>query len=132
MNSNKLQISKITTVWCGIDHTTIIATTEDKPVGTCMVDYAKIDEKHTGEAFLWNLWVNPDHRNMGVASKLMAEAREDAIERKCDNITLEWCAVDTDGWTLDWYKRMGYKVANYHRRNGCITMVKTINKRKKL
>lgn len=121
----KIEYHKITTTWAKNDHTTIVACIcnagVDLIVGTVMVDYNGDDKKN---AYLWNLYVRSDFMRNGIGTQLLYEAEQDAKERDCESISLEWQAIDTDGWTLDWYKRQGYNVDTSYGRAGCVRMTR--------
>jgi len=103
---NEAAIYQFTTKWDSSDHITYMAVRGVECVGTCMVDYCG-DMKT--DALLWNLQVANECRQHGIARMLVAKACEDAAARGCEEIALEWGAMDSDGWIFDWYKRLGFK-----------------------
>lgn len=102
----KMTIYQFTTKWDSSDHITYMAVRGVECVGTCVVDYC--GEAKT-DALLWNLQVANECRQHGIARMLVAKACEDAAARGCEEIALEWGAMDSDGWIFDWYKRLGFK-----------------------
>ena len=102
-----LNIYHYHTEWKECDHTTIIAVLDGVPVGTVMVEYGGHKKS---QAMIWNLNVMESTRKRGLGEQLLKLAIGDAWARKVTNIHLQWCAEDTDGWVLDWYKRMGFFV----------------------
>lgn len=127
----KIEYHKITTTWARNDHTTIVACIcnagVDVIVGTVMVDYSGDDKK---DAFIWNLYVRSDLMRNCIGTQLLYEAEQDAKERDCESISLEWQAIDTDGWTLDWYKRQGYNVDTSYCRAGVVRMTKRLQEKR--
>ena len=52
------------------------------------------------------LWVDEKHRGLGIGSKLLAAAEEEARRRGCHSVH-----VDTMSWQApDFYKKHGYKI----------------------
>ena len=52
------------------------------------------------------LWVDENHRNAGLGSKLLHAAEEEAKKRGCHSVH-----VDTMSWQApDFYKKSGYKI----------------------
>lgn len=123
-----IEIRKITTRWDSVDHTTIVAEKDGRIVGTCIVDYDKCDGELNGDAYLWNLWVLPSMRKHRVADELVRQAEQDATGKECRIISLEWSPIDTDGWALDWYKRIGFNVKKGCARIGCVRLSKELKK----
>lgn len=60
-----------------------------------------------GEADITNVAVHPDFRRMGIGKNLLDTAEKQAIERKCENITLEVRESNTAAIKL--YSANGYK-----------------------
>ena len=117
--------SEFTTKWRDNDRTTIVAIDTDKRiiVGTVLVDYGGKEKR---EALLWNLQVSEKYRHQEIGKGLLNAAVNDAKSRKCYEITLEWSAYDTDGWTLDWYKRKGFNVSGGYR-DATVKLTKRLN-----
>lgn len=119
-----IEIVVFTTKWKENDHTTIIATYDDLPAGTCMIDYNHGDKK---EAFLWNLQVAKKGRHLGIGHELLDFAVNNAMQHKCKAISLEWNPRDSEGWVFDWYKRNGFEVDG-NGRYGIVRMTKQLEK----
>ena len=76
-------------------------------VGVVELGYYKNGE-HEGEALVWNLYVNEEHRHKGIARWLMAKAHEIAKELGAKTTALEWSLEESPFWVFDWYCRLGY------------------------
>ena len=76
--------------------------------------------EHEGEALVWNLYVDKDHRRKGVARKLMDEAHKTAKHLGAKVTALEWSLKDSPYWVFDWYIRLGYDEKEIG--NGCALM----------
>ena len=64
--------------------------------------------EHEGEALVWNLYVNEDHRSKGLARKLMDEDHKTAKHLGSKVTALEWSLKESPYWVIDWYTRLGY------------------------
>ena len=64
--------------------------------------------EHQGEALVWNLHVNEDHRRKGLARKLMDEAHKTAKHLGAKVTALEWSLDESPHWVIEWYFRLGY------------------------
>ena len=64
--------------------------------------------EHEGEALVWNLYVNEDHRRKGLARKLMDEAHKTAKHLGVKVTALEWSLKESPYWVIEWYTRLGY------------------------
>ena len=64
--------------------------------------------EHEGEALVWNLYVDEDHRRKGLARKLMDEAHKTAKHLGAKVTALEWSLKESPYWVFDWYCRLGY------------------------
>lgn len=76
-------------------------------VGVVELGYYKNGE-HEGEALIWNLYVNEEHRHKGIARWLMNKAHEMAKELGARTTALEWSLRESPFWVFDWYCRLGY------------------------
>lgn len=76
-------------------------------VGILEVHCRKTGERQ-GEAYLWNLYIDPDHRRHGLARHLLLAAELEARSHHCHTATLEWSLKDSPRWVLDFYTRIGY------------------------
>ena len=118
-----ITIRQFTTTWKKRDHTTIVAIFQTNIVGTVNVEYDGND-KH--DAMIWNLQTDKAMRRQKIGTKLLKKAEENAFARGCKSVSLEWYAIDSDGWILDWYKRNGYKVSEDCYRGGAIRLTKNL------
>ena len=64
--------------------------------------------EHAGEALVWNLYINEDHRRKGLARRLMDKARMTAKCRGAHICVLEWSLDESPRWVAWWYARLGY------------------------
>lgn len=64
--------------------------------------------EHDGEALVWNLYVNEEHRRKGLARKLMDEAHKTAKHLGAKVTALEWSLEESPYWVIEWYTRLGY------------------------
>ena len=64
--------------------------------------------EHEGEALVWNLYVDEDHRRKGLARKLMDEAHKTAKHLGAKVTALEWSLKESPYWVIEWYTRLGY------------------------
>jgi GNAT superfamily N-acetyltransferase len=64
--------------------------------------------EHEGEALVWNLYVDEDHRRKGLARKLMDEAHRTAKDLGAKVTALEWSLKESPYWVFEWYTRLGY------------------------
>lgn len=76
-------------------------------VGVVELGYYKNGE-HEGEALVWNLYVNEEHRRKGLAKMLMDEAHKTAKHLGAKTTALEWSLRESPFWVFDWYCRLGY------------------------
>lgn len=112
---------KFDTKWACDDRTTIMATLNDIPVGTCIVDYPK-DSK--GQAFLWNLQIDAAFRGQQFGHMLLMEAIRCCNARKCTEVRLVWRKVDSPDWVLEWYEHNGFEACGFG--DGVVEMVKKL------
>lgn len=70
-----------------------------------------------GEAYLWNLYVEPDHRRHGCAHLLLQAAEQEARRHQCHTATLEWELRESPRWVLDFYTRLGYDEREFGKDN---------------
>lgn len=64
--------------------------------------------EHEGEALVWNLYVNEEHRRKGLARQLMDKAHMTAKHLGAKTTALEWSLRESPFWVFDWYCRLGY------------------------
>lgn len=105
-----LNFIKMATNWDDSKHRIIVATTwENETVGCVCLRYNKGQESQKKRVQIWNLFVSPQHQKKGVGKELLQMALEDA-SKVADVAVLEWCAKDSAGWVLDWFKRKGFEI----------------------
>jgi GNAT superfamily N-acetyltransferase len=80
--------------------------------------------EHQGEALVWNLYVDKEHRRKGLARRLMDEARKWAKHLGAHTCALEWSLEESPHWVLDWYCRLGYDEKEFG--PGCALMKRPI------
>ena len=76
-------------------------------VGIIEAHCRKMGERQ-GEAYLWNLYVESQHRRHGCAHLLLQTAEQEARRHQCHTATLEWELRESPRWVLDFYTRQGY------------------------
>lgn len=80
--------------------------------------------EHEGEALVWNLYVDEEHRRKGLARKLMDEAHKTAKHLGSKVTVLEWSLKESPRWVFDWYCRLGYEEKEFG--NSCALMKRPI------
>lgn len=65
-------------------------------------------QNFSGTCWLWDLFVLPEHRRQGHAKRLLRRAEEIAKAEGHESVTLEWEAVNSGEYLLDFYLRNGY------------------------
>ena len=78
-----------------------------KQVGVVELAVYKHGE-HEGEALVWNLYVDEEHRRKGLARQLMDESHKTAKHLGAKTTALEWSLKESPYWVFDWYTRLGY------------------------
>lgn len=81
---------------------------EERTVGIIEVRVYKGESENTGEALLWNLCIEAEHRRKGQGRMLMEAAEKEAKLEGAKVATLEWSKRESFFWVFDWYTRMGY------------------------
>lgn len=76
--------------------------------------------EHEGEALVWDLYVDEDHRRKGLARQLMDEAHKTAKHLGAKVTALEWSLEESPYWVIEWYTRLGYDEKEIG--NGCALM----------
>lgn len=92
--------------------------------GSCQLELyrePKGDRKVT--AYIFALWVDPEHRREGIAKRLIETVEEIARRKGEKEIWLEWCENDAvwpdKNYALDifkWYESIGYDEVEFGRR----------------
>lgn len=80
--------------------------------------------EHEGEALVWNLYIDEDHRRKGLARQLMDETHKTAKHLGAKVTALEWSLKESHYWVFDWYTRLGYDEKEIG--NGCALMKRPI------
>lgn len=77
--------------------------------GKVQVDLLNYDNEDYGRtAFVWDLFVRPEHRRKGIAKELMQYALKRAKEHGFNTATLEWELEDTPRHIAWWYGSLGF------------------------
>ena len=76
--------------------------------------------EHEGEALVWNLYVDEEHRRKGLAKMLMNKAHMTAKHLGAKVTVLEWSLKESPYWVIEWYTRLGYDEKEIG--NGCVLM----------
>jgi len=82
--------------------------------------------EHEGEALVWNMYVDEDHRRKGLARRLMDEAHNTAKHLGAKATALEWSLKESPYWVIEWYTRLGYDEKEIG--NGCALMKADLDK----
>lgn len=78
--------------------------------GKVQVDLLNYDNEDYGcTAFVWDLFVRPEHRRKGIAKELMQYALKRAKEYGFSTATLEFNLEDTPREIAWWYASIGFK-----------------------
>ena len=80
--------------------------------------------EHEGDALVWNLYVDEDHRRKGLARQLMNEAHKTAKHLGAKVTALEWSLRESPYWVIEWYTRLGYDEKEIG--NGCALMKRPV------
>jgi len=80
--------------------------------------------EHEGEALVWNLYVDENHRRKGLARKLMDEAHKTAKHLGAKVTALEWSLEESPHWVIEWYFRLGYDEKEFG--NGYVLMKRSL------
>lgn len=76
--------------------------------GKVQVDFFVDNDEYGHTAYIWDLWVKPEHRRNGIASQLMEYALQRARDYGYKTATLEWVLDDTPREIAHWYARLGF------------------------
>lgn len=77
--------------------------------GKIQVDLLNRDNKDYGRtAYIWDLYVQEDHRRKGIAKQLMQRALELAKQYGFTTATLEWSLRDSKREIAWWYASLGF------------------------
>ena len=68
------------------------------------------DSKGKPYAYIWALWVNPQHRKKGIGGELLQAAEKYCTEHGYKTAYLEWSKAEdnTPYWVFEWYIRHGW------------------------
>ena len=78
-------------------------------IGIIEVRLFRGKSKYKDEAYLWNLFVDKNHRHKGYGHALLSDALDLAMLNNCKIAMLEWDKCDSKQWVLDWYVRHGFE-----------------------
>lgn len=67
------------------------------------------DGKYKGEAYLWNIYIDKEHRGKGGGRTLLYKAIDISRQAGCEKATLDWNNKEFPNWVFDWYVRNGFK-----------------------
>lgn len=88
-------------------HTKVIYLIADE-YGSVQLELYKDVQSFGGTAWLWDLFVLPEHRRKGHARRLLKRAEEIAQSEGHKTLHMEWEEANTGREVLDWYIREGY------------------------
>lgn len=97
------------------DYTMFLIVDEERH-GSIMLEIP-IEPRSSADAYLYNLYVDEPYRRMGVAKQLMETAENEARNRHCKTIALEWDRDEEKRWLLNFYEQSGYveKIFGVHK-----------------
>lgn len=72
------------------------------------------------KAYIWALWVDPQHRGKGIATQLLHKAEEIAKAEGEPYVWLDWDKRDSDRYVIDWYIRQGYDEVSFGTNNSLL------------
>lgn len=78
---------------------------EDKPVGFALFFHNFSTFLGRAGIYLEDLYVSPEYRHLGYGRELLSRLAEIAKERGCGR--LEWCCLDWNQPSIDFYKSLG-------------------------
>ena len=81
---------------------------DDEFRGSSSLLIYKEPQQYDVEAFICDLWVNKDHRRLGIAKRLIGKAEAIAKEKGYKYISLWWDSRDTSNDIYEWYMSRGY------------------------
>lgn len=68
----------------------------------------KEPQEYDVKAYICDLWVNKDHRRLGIAKHLISKAEAIAKEKGYKEVSLWWDSRDTSNDIYEWYMSRGY------------------------
>ena len=80
--------------------------------------------EHRGEALIWNLYVDEQHRGRGYGRALLSDALLVIEGADFHVAALEWRLKESPHWVFDWYCREGFDEKEFG--NGYALMKKKI------
>lgn len=110
------EFKKLETKWHDCKQVHIIALENGEFIGSIMLDYDIFKD----EVHLFNLFVKEEFRKRGIATALMDRAILNIIDKEYKSIYLTWCSEDSEGWALDWYKKLGFIILRNSEDRGLI------------
>lgn len=81
---------------------------DDEFRGSISLLIYKEPQQYDEEAFICDLWVNKDHRRLGIAKHLIGKAEAIAKDKGYKDVSLWWDSRDTSNDIYEWYMSRGY------------------------
>ena len=88
----------------------LLAESDGAPLGVASVD---LDQEAADSASVSDLWVTPEARNTGVASRLVQAAADQAIQRGCTKLYY-WVSTE-NGRAIGFASNAGFRVTSQRR-----------------
>lgn len=95
---------------CMVRADRLLAESDGAPLGVASVD---LDEEAADSASVRDLWVTPDARNTGVASRLVQAAADQATKRGCTKLYY-WVGTE-NGRAIGFASNAGFRVTSHRR-----------------
>lgn len=76
--------------------------------GSVTIDIHKNKEKNSCSPMIWQLWVKPEYRRQGLATRMLNRAESILKAIGHNKAYLVWDERDTPNHVIKWYERMGY------------------------
>lgn len=92
--------------------------------GKIQVDLLESHEEYGKTAFIWDLYIHPEHRRKGLAKELLNYAIRRAKDYGMSTATLEWVDTDTPRGIWYWYCQLGFHETEFG--DGYSLMVKEL------
>lgn len=83
----------------------IICLVDEKPIGFAVYFYSFSTWLGKNGLYLEDLYVSPDHRNLGVGKAILKHLANLALEKKCERF--EWSVLDWNQPAIDFYHSVG-------------------------
>ena len=85
----------------------LICLADDKPVGFAVYFYSFSTWLGKNGLYLEDLYVSPDHRNLGAGKAILKHLANLALEKDCERF--EWSVLDWNQPAIDFYHSVGAK-----------------------